>query len=113
MLRAILFDFNGVIINDEPLHFLAFRDIFKKEGIRLTKGDYYARYLAFDDRSCIREILSDNHRELSTAFVTRLQQAKKRAYRALLKTRLRPFPGRSNSFGSARPATPSLSPPAP
>ncbi|MBZ5553017.1 MAG: HAD family phosphatase [Acidobacteriia bacterium] len=93
MLRAILFDFNGVIIDDEPLHFLAFRDIFKKEGIRLTKGDYYARYLAFDDRSCIREILSDNHRELSTAFVTRLQQAKKRAYRALLKTRLRPFPG--------------------
>jgi HAD superfamily hydrolase (TIGR01509 family) len=93
MLRAILFDFNGVIIDDEPLHFFAFRDIFEKEGIRLSRRDYYARYLAYDDRSCIREILSDHHRELSTAAVKRLRQAKESAYRALLKTRLRLFPG--------------------
>ncbi|MBZ5535933.1 MAG: HAD family phosphatase [Acidobacteriia bacterium] len=93
MLRAILFDFNGVIIDDEPLHFLAFRTIFEKEGIRLTKRDYMARYLAYDDRSCIREVLLDHHRESSTAAVRRLRGAKERAYRALLKTRIRLFPG--------------------
>ena len=92
MLRAIIFDFNGVIIDDEPLHFFAFRDIFEKEGIRLTRRDYYARYLAYDDRSCIREILTDNHRKLSTPSMKRLRRLKERAYRSLLKTRLRLFP---------------------
>jgi beta-phosphoglucomutase len=48
-LRAIVFDFDGVIANSEPLHFRAFRDVLQKSGIALTERDYYARYLGFDD----------------------------------------------------------------
>ncbi|MFI5174071.1 MAG: HAD family hydrolase [Terriglobia bacterium] len=93
MLRAILFDFNGVIIDDEPLHFLALREVFERVGIRLKRRDYYARYLAFDDRRCIREILADHNRELTRAGVLRLRREKEKAYRGLLKTKLRLFPG--------------------
>ena len=49
MLRAIVFDFDGVIANSEPLHFAAFRDVLAEEGVTLTEGDYYARYLGYDD----------------------------------------------------------------
>jgi beta-phosphoglucomutase len=49
VLRAIVFDFDGVIANSEPLHFLAFRDVLAEEGVVLTEADYYARYLGFDD----------------------------------------------------------------
>jgi beta-phosphoglucomutase len=49
VLRAIVFDFDGVIANSEPLHFRAFRDVLVEEGITLTEADYYARYLGFDD----------------------------------------------------------------
>ena len=49
MLRAIVFDFDGVIANSEPLHFSAFRDILAEEGLELTKHDYYDAYLGFDD----------------------------------------------------------------
>jgi beta-phosphoglucomutase len=49
VLRAIVFDFDGVIANSEPLHFLAFRDVLAEEGVALTEADYYARYLGFDD----------------------------------------------------------------
>ena len=49
MLRAIVFDFDGVIANSEPLHFLAYRDVLVEEGVTLTEADYYARYLGFDD----------------------------------------------------------------
>ena len=49
MLRAIVFDFDGVIANSEPLHFAAFRDVLAGEGIALTEADYYARYLGYDD----------------------------------------------------------------
>ena len=49
VLRAIVFDFDGVIANSEPLHFRAFRDVLADEGVTLTEADYYARYLGFDD----------------------------------------------------------------
>jgi beta-phosphoglucomutase-like phosphatase (HAD superfamily) len=49
MLRAIVFDFDGVIANSEPLHFLAFRDVLGGEGVALAEADYYAHYLGYDD----------------------------------------------------------------
>ena len=49
MLRAIVFDFDGVIANSEPLHFRAYRDVLAEEGVTLTEADYYAVYLGFDD----------------------------------------------------------------
>jgi len=48
-LRAIVFDFDGVIANSEPLHFRGYRDVLAEEGVTLTEPDYYARYLGFDD----------------------------------------------------------------
>src|SRR3954453_12369110 len=48
-LRAIVFDFDGVIADSEPLHFRGYRDVLAAEGIVLTERDYYARYLGFDD----------------------------------------------------------------
>lgn len=53
MIRAILMDFNGVIINDEPLHFKAYQEIFKGEGVDITEEDYY-RCTGMNDVSFIR-----------------------------------------------------------
>ena len=47
--RAVVFDFDGVIANSEPLHFLGFRDVLAEEGVELSEADYYARYLGYDD----------------------------------------------------------------
>ena len=48
-LRAIVFDFDGVIANSEPLHFRGYRDVLAAEGVALTERDYYSQYLGFDD----------------------------------------------------------------
>lgn len=48
-LRAIIFDFDGVIANSEPLHFRAFHDVLAEERIALTEDDYYTRYLGYND----------------------------------------------------------------
>ena len=48
-LRAIVFDFDGVIANSEPLHFRGYRDVLAGEGVALTERDYYSQYLGFDD----------------------------------------------------------------
>jgi beta-phosphoglucomutase len=60
MLRAIIFDFNGVIVNDEPIHFLAMRDVVSEFGLDLTEQEYWSRYLPLDDEQCLKAIC-DNH----------------------------------------------------
>ena len=55
-LRAIVFDFDGVIANSEPLHLRAFQDVLAPHGITLAESDYYARYLGYDDVGVFRLI---------------------------------------------------------
>ena len=56
MLRAIVFDFDGVIANSEPLHFRGYRDVLAEEGVTLAEPDYYAQYLGFDDVGAFQAI---------------------------------------------------------
>lgn len=58
MLRAILFDFNGVLVDDEPVHLELFQRVLADEGIALAAGDYFSRYLGLDDRACFAAILA-------------------------------------------------------
>lgn len=58
MLRALLFDFNGILVDDEPLHFALFRRVLGEEGIDLSSEDYYSRYLGLDDRGCFELALA-------------------------------------------------------
>ena len=67
MLRAIVFDFDGVIANSEPLHFRAFRDVLADQGVDLAEHDYYTRYLGFDDLGAFRAIATDRGRTWSAA----------------------------------------------
>ena len=55
-IRAIVFDFDGVIANSEPLHFRAYRDVLADSGVMLEEQDYYARYLGYDDLGAFRQI---------------------------------------------------------
>src|SRR6266478_1054819 len=57
--RALIFDFDGVIVDDEPLHLAAFQEALAAEGITLTREAYYARYLGFDDHDAVVEALRE------------------------------------------------------
>jgi len=59
MLRAIVFDFDGVIANSEPLHYRAFHDVLAESGVSFSEREYYARYLGFDDREVFRTLMAD------------------------------------------------------
>ena len=59
-LRAVVFDFDGVIANSEPLHFKGYRDVLAPEGVMLGESDYYNRYLGFDDVGAFEAIAADN-----------------------------------------------------
>lgn len=48
-IRAIVFDFDGVLADSEPLHLLAYQDVLSSFGVTLTRDEYYDRYLGYDD----------------------------------------------------------------
>jgi HAD superfamily hydrolase (TIGR01509 family) len=58
-LRGVVFDFDGVIANSEPLHLQGFREVLAEEGIVLTESEYYARYLGFDDAGVFEALGAD------------------------------------------------------
>ena len=57
-LRAIIFDFNGVIADDEAPHFYCFRQSLAEEGLNLSKEDYYGLYGGMDERHCAAALLA-------------------------------------------------------
>jgi beta-phosphoglucomutase len=93
MLRAIIFDMDGVICDSEPLHMFAFQKVLKEEGIHLSDDDYYDRYLAFDDRGCFERIFRENNRPMDGASLRSLIERKGRAFSELMRTKLTIYPG--------------------
>ncbi len=53
MIRSVLFDFNGVILDDETVHRDLFAQVLAPHGVPLSPEDYDALYLGMDDRGCL------------------------------------------------------------
>jgi len=92
-LSAIIFDFDGVIADTEPLHFASFRHTLAEIGIGLTESDYYANYLGYDDRGCFIAALTAHQRPTDPAALAQLMQRKAHAYLESVKDHLVIFPG--------------------
>lgn len=92
-MRAVIFDFDGVIADTEPLHFEGLRRTLADIGITLTETAYYADYLGFDDRGCILEALRVNRLPATAPLVQDLMRKKAVAYMASIKDHLIIFPG--------------------
>ncbi len=93
-LRAIIFDFNGVIADDETPHLLMFQQALREEGLNLSTEDYYGTYLGMDERNCLAALIEKARGWRDPACEQRVHDRKVslfRAYTATHKTEL--FPG--------------------
>ncbi|MFY9611735.1 MAG: HAD family phosphatase [Blastocatellia bacterium] len=93
MLRAIIFDCDGVIADTEPLHFAALQAVLAEEGIDLEKEVYYREYLALDDRGCFIKAFSDRGAALTQEKLSELIARKAAAVEPVMEANLRLFPG--------------------
>jgi beta-phosphoglucomutase-like phosphatase (HAD superfamily) len=64
MIRALIFDFNGVLADDDPIHMEAFRKVAREEGLSFTDEEYLDKYLPLNDRDCFNLLFSDHARPL-------------------------------------------------
>ena len=93
MLRAMIFDCDGVIADTEPLHFAALQTILREDGIDLSQELYYREYLALDDRACFIKAFSNQGVALTQEMLSRLIARKAAAVEPVLKAHVLPFPG--------------------
>jgi beta-phosphoglucomutase len=95
MIKAILMDFNGVIIDDEPLQMKAYQEVLKGEGIELTEEDYYS-CLGMDDKAFIRTVFERAERECLDEKILELMDAKTARWRESVDENVPLFPGAEN-----------------
>ena len=61
---AVIFDFDGVLVNSEPLHFYAFHEVLQHEKIEVSDTEYYEELLGMTDRDSFRHIIQKRARPL-------------------------------------------------
>jgi beta-phosphoglucomutase len=92
VIHAIFFDFNGVIIDDEPLQMAAYRDVLHEQGINLTESDYYSA-LGMDDKTFVRAAFDRDKKTLSDDVLKLVLEGKAIRHRRLIEDELPLFPG--------------------
>ncbi|HEY2408414.1 MAG TPA: HAD family phosphatase [Polyangiaceae bacterium] len=93
MFPATLFDYNGVLANDETVHLAAFQDALAPLGITLSEAAYWEKYLGFDDVGAFRAILLDSGQAADSLRVAALVASKRPLYRARAERSLPLFEG--------------------
>jgi HAD superfamily hydrolase (TIGR01509 family) len=91
MIRAILFDFNGVLLDDEPVHFELFRQVLRDEGLDLTEEQYYRDVVALDDARAFAWMFGASGLRLPAPRLQELIEHKAQLYLARMRRQGYPF----------------------
>lgn len=100
---ALVVDFDGVVVDSEPVHLSCFQRVLAEEGIVLAAEDYYTKYLGYDDRDCFLAVARDQGRRLKRP-LEGLIAAKTALVQQALGESTRPLPGAVELIRSAQAA---------
>jgi beta-phosphoglucomutase len=101
MVSAILFDFNGVIIDDEPQHCDALIATLAEYGYPLDRETYYRDYLGFDDRECFRFTFARNGDPVEAGRIAKAIERKNEHYLRAIRSDMRLVPGAAEFVAAA------------
>ena len=93
MLKAIIFDFDGVITDSEILHFRTFNEVLTPFGVQIGKPDYYRHYLGLTDKDCFQRLIDDGHLAVDKSRIPELIDRKKEIFQKLAETEGSLIPG--------------------
>ena len=86
MLKAVIFDFDGVITDSEILHLRAFNDVLAAHGIEIKTKDYYNDYLGMTDMDCFSALAEEGRLKLDRQGIVELIRKKNLTFEVLAKT---------------------------
>ncbi len=86
MLRAVIFDFDGVIADSEMLHLRSFNRIFAPFGVKISTPDYYKKYLGLTDYDCLKEVCQTHQLGLDEEAISQLVDKKNLIFEDVART---------------------------
>lgn len=93
MLSAVIFDFDGVIVDTEPFHHRAFMEVLRPLGISCSWPEYLEQYAGFDDRDAFRSFFCNAGKSLNKGTLKDLLAAKAQAFAQIVAGGVTPYPG--------------------
>jgi len=90
---ATLFDFDGVLVDSEPVHLAAFNDVLSSYGLTIDADTYTRKYLSLDDAGVFRSVLSAAGLQAGEDQVRAMIEAKSPRFFARFANDFRVFPG--------------------
>lgn len=93
MLKAVVFDFDGVIVDSEPFHYRAFQEVLRPFGISFSWDEYVSIYMGFDDRDAFTEAFKPESRQLSSHELQQLIEKKAAVFPDIIAGTAVPYPG--------------------
>ena len=93
MVTATLLDFDGVLVDSEPVHLAAFNDVLAAHGIAISEKEYVEQYLSLDDAGVFRSTLSRGGATLREEEVRACVAAKAPRFMARFEDGFRTFAG--------------------
>jgi beta-phosphoglucomutase len=84
LIRAIIFDLDGTLADTEPIHFEAFAEIFRAEGIALSRDEYFTRLIGYNDHDCFKLLMDEQGRAATPAQLQSLIDRKAAVYQAMI-----------------------------
>ncbi len=93
MIKAIVFDFDGVLVDSEPLHYRAFLRLLEPMGMGFEYRDYLADYAGFDDRDLLRTVYHQHDKPLDDTELKTLIDRKADAFEQIVSEGIAPLPG--------------------
>jgi beta-phosphoglucomutase len=93
MLKAVIFDFDGVLVDSELLHYQAFNHILAPFGVKMSLQEYYDKFLGLSDEELLRLMNKQNHLNLSEQRLKKLLKEKTLSFKRLASTQATVFEG--------------------
>ena len=92
-LEAVVFDFDGVLADSEPLHFRVYQQLLAEHGLALTREEYYDAYLGYDDVAAFRAMAEAKGLPIDGERLERLVERKTAVFQRLAASTPVLFPG--------------------
>lgn len=91
--KAVIFDFDGVIVDTEPLHYAAFQRTLEPLGLHFTWKDYVETYIGFDDRDAFRYAFTSKEMTLNNEKLQLLIDKKAAVFNEVISSGVAVYPG--------------------
>jgi beta-phosphoglucomutase len=105
-LEGVVFDFDGVIANSEPVHLRVYQILLSEEGLSFPASEYYEHYLGLDDLGILNALARDKGLDIGGDRMHQLIARKTQTFLRLVQDRDVLFPGAAACLRAVAAAVP-------